>query len=177
VRTVILDPPPDAVAAALAERRRRGQDLFDEVWKGELHVVPAPHPRHGRTAAALRRVLADAAAQHGLLDSEPFNLGEPGDYRVPDGGYFEPDMYISGLSGTFVATAAVVVEVLSPEDETFEKFPFYAERGVREILVADPAQRRVRCWRLRNGEYEECRRSEVLDVDTAAVAAAIRWPD
>jgi hypothetical protein len=50
----------------------------------------------------------------------PFNLGALNDYRVPDAGYVT-----QVPTDTFVATAAVVVEIVSPGDETFEKFDFY----------------------------------------------------
>ncbi len=44
----------------------------------------------------------------------------------------------------FVATAAMVVEVVSPGDETLEKLAFYASRGVEEVVVADPARGSLR---------------------------------
>jgi hypothetical protein len=42
-----------------------------------------------------------------------FNLGGPGDYRVPDGGLFgcAPD-------AVYVASAALVIEIVTPGDET-----------------------------------------------------------
>ena len=48
-------------------------------------------------------------------------------------------------------TAAVVVEVVSPDDETYEKSGFYAAHGVDELIVADPAGRSLSedCWMLR----------------------------
>lgn len=53
----------------------------------------------------------------------------------------------AGRRRTWLATAAVVVEILSPDDETFEKFSFYARHDVDEVLVADPAARRITLWR------------------------------
>jgi hypothetical protein len=46
-RVVFLDEPPYDIAAWLERRRALGQDLFDEVWRGEYHVAPARHRRHG----------------------------------------------------------------------------------------------------------------------------------
>ncbi|MDQ3680552.1 MAG: Uma2 family endonuclease [Actinomycetota bacterium] len=37
-------------------------------------------------------------------------------------------------------------EIISPDDETYEKFGFYADHGVEEIIVADPAARSVTIW-------------------------------
>jgi hypothetical protein len=36
----------DVPAALLAERQRLGLDLFDEMWEGELHMVPPPSAEH-----------------------------------------------------------------------------------------------------------------------------------
>src|SRR5205085_12629888 len=52
----------------------------------------------------------------GLLGSGTFNLGSSDDYRVPDRGFHR-----SRPGTVFVATAPVVVEIRSPDDETFEK--------------------------------------------------------
>jgi Uma2 family endonuclease len=38
----------------------------------------------------------------------------------------------------YLATAEIVVEILSPGDDTYAKFGFYAAHGVREIIVAGP---------------------------------------
>lgn len=70
-------------------------------------------------------------------------------------------------------TAEIVLEVLSPDDETFV---FYARRGVRKLLVAHPLERWVRCRVLRGGAYVQSERSELLDVDMTAVGDAVRWP-
>lgn len=67
-----------------------------------------------------------------------FNLGEPDDYRVPDGGVFRP-----GPDAVYVPTAAVVVEIVAPGDKTWEKLGFYGEHGVEELLIVDPQERRV----------------------------------
>ena len=84
--TLVLDPPPLELAALIERRRRLGQDLFDEMWDGVLHVKPAPSGRHGqidRQLAAALQPLADLAA---LTSTGPFNLGRESDFRVPDGG-------------------------------------------------------------------------------------------
>ena len=79
----------------------------------------------------------------------------------------------------FVARAVLVVEVVSPDDETFDKLAFYADHGVREVLTADPQERQVRVWRLDGaaaGEAHEVEHCEVLDASAAALTAAVRWP-
>jgi Uma2 family endonuclease len=76
----------------------------------------------------------------------------------------------------FVPTAAIVVEVLSPGDRTYEKFGFYAGQGVEEIVVADPQQRRIECWRRSGDSYRRAARSVLLGLNAAEVTQAIDWP-
>ena len=69
-----------------------------------------------------------------------FNLGAPEDYRVPDGGLHRER---PGARDVYLATAALVVEIVSPGDQTWEKLEFYAAHQVDELLIVDPAERRV----------------------------------
>lgn len=77
----------------------------------------------------------------------------------------------------WIPTAALIVEIRSPGDETDAKFPFYAAHRVQEILVVDPAQRSVRWWQLGDdGGYAEGPGSTLLDLDAATLAAELDWP-
>jgi Uma2 family endonuclease len=99
-----------------------------------------------------------------------FNLGVKGDFRVPDlGVHREP------CSGVWVPTAAILIEILSPEDETWEKLPFYAEHGVDEVLIVDPAEHSVRWLALGGGEYRPADRSELLNLAASELAKRIDW--
>lgn len=167
---VLGDRPPE-LERFLERRRALGQDLFDEVWEGTYHVAPAPNFAHGRVEAELAAILRPAARQAGLVMTGPFNLGDPDDYRVPDQGWHRVR---SG--GTWLPTAALVVEVLSPGDESYEKLDFYAQHGVDEVLVADPSLRVVRLWELRGGRYEDTGRSGLLDLTAESLVAAVDWP-
>jgi Uma2 family endonuclease len=71
--------------------------------------------------------------------------------------------------------AAIVVEILSPTDEAWEKLPFYAERGVEELLFIDPAERSVSWLARRDGDYRPVERSEVIDLSASELAQQIDW--
>src|SRR2546430_7590020 len=43
----------------------------------------------------------------------------------------------------YYPTAALVVEIVLPEDKSWDKLAFYAEHNVDEVLIVDPHQRRV----------------------------------
>lgn len=169
--TVFLGERPPEVDSWLARRRELGQDRWDEVWEGSYHVVPGPSFRHARVDHALSQLLDSRAERAGLVVTSAFNLGDPEDFRVPDGG-----LHRSGAAGVFVPTAAMVVEVVSPGDESYAKLPFYARHGVEEVLVADPALRTVRLWQLRAEGYEETGRSDLLGVTADELAAELPWP-
>jgi hypothetical protein len=72
--TLVRGPQPAEFEALLERRRRLGQDLFDEVWEGVLHINPAPSGRHGRLETQLTMLLGSVAASAGLVITGQFNL-------------------------------------------------------------------------------------------------------
>lgn len=100
-----------------------------------------------------------------------FNLGEPDDYRVPDGGLFEP-----GPDAVYSPTAALVVEIVSPGDETWDKLGFYAAHHVDELLIVDPERREVH-WlgRQVDGGYRPIASSGVIGLGADELARQIDW--
>jgi len=170
--TLVLGSPPPELEALLERRRRAGVDRLDEVWQGVLHMVPGPSFEHGRVTQQLAELLGPLASAAELLAVGEFNLGESEhDFRVPDGGLHRP-----GAAGVWLSTAAAVVEVLSPGDETWQKLPFYAEHAVDEVLIVDPGERAVAWLALRDGEYQPAQRSELIDLGPAELAEQLDWP-
>jgi Uma2 family endonuclease len=100
-----------------------------------------------------------------------FNLGVNRDFRVPDLGVHRGEPH-----GMWIATAAIVVEILSPHDETWEKLPFYAAHNVEELLIVDSPAHSVSWLALREGEYRPADRSQVIDLGAAELAERIDWP-
>jgi Uma2 family endonuclease len=171
VRTVVLGPRPPEFEALLERRHALGQDLYDEVWEGEYHMARAPHPFHGILDDEVAALLRPLARQAGLVGSGPFNLGASDDYRVPDRG-----LHRGTPATTYVATAAMVVEILSPDDETWDKIDFYAARAVDELLIVDPRKRSVTWLVLEAGRYVERDASALLRVSSDELSAQIDWP-
>lgn len=159
------------VEAWLQQRRALGQDGRDEVWEGVYHVAPHEHGRNGAVAMQLVLVLAGPAKTAGLVPGGSFNLGRPDDFRVPDLGFHR-----GSPNALYFPTAALIIEVLSPDDETFAKFGFYARHGVGELWVVDPLGHTVRIWTLTEETYDEVDTSALLGVTAAAVAADVDWP-
>ncbi len=171
--TLVLGAPPPEVEALLERRRRAGVDRLDEVWQGVHHMVPGPSFEHARVATQLTLLLdAPARAAGLLLTMHEFNLGESEhDFRVPDGGLHRP-----GAAGVWLPTAALVVEILSPGDETRQKLPFYAAHDVDEVLIVDPDEQTVAWLGLREGRYQAFQRSELIELGPAELAEQLDWP-
>jgi Uma2 family endonuclease len=171
--TLVLDPATPELEALKERRRRSGLDRLDEVWEGVLHMVPAPSAGHAIVAQQLAVLLDGPARASGLVPAmHEFNLGESEhDFRVPDGG-----LHRELSDRVWNPTAALVVEIVSPEDETWKKLPFYAAHRVDEVLIVDPGERSVH-WLARSGDgYREVEHSDLIELEVAEIAERIDWP-
>jgi Uma2 family endonuclease len=173
MRTLVLDPSTAGLDELLGRRRRSGLDRLDEVWAGVLHMIPAPSLAHARIAQQLAELLGPVARAAGLESVlHEFNLGDSEqDFRVPDGALHRP-----GATGTWLPTGALVVEILSPGDETWEKLPFYAAHDVDEVLIVDPGERKVHWLGLAHGEYRDMRHSGLVNLGPDELSEQIDWP-
>jgi hypothetical protein len=169
--TVIRDPAPPEVRALIERRRRQGQDLYDEVWAGVLHMNPAPDGAHGQIDGQLQELLGPLARGAGFTTTGPFNLGDAEDYRVPDRG-----LHRDWADAVWYPTVALAIEIVAPDDETWAKLPFYAAHAVDEVLVVDPASRSVELLVLDGGSYAPSTRSALLDLDVEDLLGRIDWP-
>lgn len=136
-------------------------------------MVPGPSIEHADISQQLAVLLDGPARAAGLRPTmSEFNLGESEhDFRVPDGGLHRP-----GASGVWQQTAAAVVEILSPGDESRQKLPFYADHDVDEVLLVDPAERTVTWLALHHGQYEPVQRSGLIELGPTELAEQIDWP-
>ena len=168
---VIVGGNPE-VAAMIARRQALGQDGHDEVWEGVYHMAPHAHPHHAVIAGQVGYILFPRVRSRGLVFTPELNLGDHSkSYRVP--GFA---VHASVPDTMYVPTALLVGEVLSPDDETYEKFDYYAAHGVQEIVVIDPTGRTVEAHRLVDGKYQGSDRIECADLSCADLAAQIDWP-
>jgi Uma2 family endonuclease len=151
MRALLLEPDPKW----LEERRRLGHDRFDEVWDGVLHVVPSPSIEHQRFESALERVLYPIATKHGL---EVFHNLDILDRRDGDQNYRQPDIAVVSerdLTGkrAIDGHAELVIEIRSPNDESYEKLPFYAKCKIPECWIVHPVTRVFEVFALEQGAY------------------------
>jgi len=157
----------------LEHRRRLGLDVFDEVWDGTLHLNPGPSESHADVQLQVGHVLRPLAAARELRVVGPTNLGRgDDDFRLPDL-MLRP---VTAARGVFAQDAVLVVEVVSPSDESYRKFDFYRRHEVQEVLVVDPQRRTVELFGYRGDQVVELTRSHVLDVTADHIATGISWP-
>ena len=144
MRAVMLEVPE----FLLAERRRLGHDRLDEMWEGVLHMVPPPRSGHYDMATELIITLSFIVRPLGLDVRQDGGLFDPAvrdysSYRQPDVMVFGADVRSErGIEGA----AHLAIEIRSPNDESFEKLPFYERVGVQEVLIIDPATASIRHW-------------------------------
>ena len=135
-------------------------------------MKPAPSGRHVVVQQQLAVLLDAAARARSLVPTVgEFNLGEPDNYRVPDGG-----LHRAWRDQVFYPSAALVVEIVSPGDDTWAKLPFYAAHHVEELLIVDPVERSVSWLGLVAQRYQPIARSTLIDVGAEDLTRRIDWP-
>jgi Uma2 family endonuclease len=171
MRVLTTDPPPQELEEVLTRRKALGQDGYDEVWEGDYHMAPMAPRWHGRVQHETQRVLDAPATEHGLIVTGPFNLGDgEQNFRVPDAGVHSAE----SEDTLYVPTALIVVEIVSPGDMTPDKFSFYWDHDVEEILTID-VLKMIRWWE-RRSDYRPTNRSDILGLSVQDLRAQIRWP-
>lgn len=169
----------------LAERRAKGFDRWDEMWEGVLHMTPAPSLEHQRMLDSLieflRRRIRETGRGSLFSGINVFRDTSVLDYRIPDLTFvaagrehvFHPD----GVRGE---GPDAVIEIRSPEDETYEKLPFYAALRVRDVIVVDRDSKTPEIFRLAGAQYVAVQRdtsgwvaSDVLRVGFMRVEAPV----
>ncbi len=155
MHAVIVGPDPHFLSW-LQERAEWGLDKRDEVWDGVLHVVPPTSMPHQELETELVIVMRTVVQNLGLKALPEigvfFDVGfDKENYRTPDVVVADPrNCTRRGVE----RRAELVVEVLSPGDESRHKFSFYASCGIPEYWLVDPITREIEIYVLRDGTYE-----------------------
>jgi Uma2 family endonuclease len=118
---------------------------WDEMWEGVLHVPPMPNRFHQKFARDLQIYLQTKWAKpRGCEVDQEVNITTPEDesnwvhnFRIADLVLITPDRFHIDKIEYMAGAPLVVIEIRSPDDETYEKLPFYAALGVPEVWIFD----------------------------------------
>ena len=137
-----------------AERAESGSDRYDEVWEGTYMMAPMPNIEHqdlvNRLAAIFQEIVGWPELGIVLPGCNVSDRKEDWqtNYRVPDVAVVLKGGGAQNLDTHWCGGPDFVVEVISRDDKTREKLPFYAAVGVRELLVVDRDPWRLELYRL-----------------------------
>jgi hypothetical protein len=133
---------------------------------------PDDCPPFSRHTACLPR-------HHGNKVYHQINLASPGgwpnrDYRVPDLVLLTPDCFHIDHNEYFEGAPTVVVEIHSPNDESYEKLAFYHGLRVPEVWIVhrDTRQPEIHVWG--DQEYTVARANENGSVRSSATHIEMR---
>jgi len=150
MRAVIVDPR--LARELIARRRALGLDRWDEVWNGEWHMNPSPSTEHQRIEKALLHILLEVVEDAGLGQVfHQLNVADPDrgleDFRIPDISVVLRESAVKIAPDFISGGPDFLIEIHSPGDETYEKIPWYARQGVKELLIVDRDSKRMELYR------------------------------
>jgi Uma2 family endonuclease len=150
---------PNVPEHILAWRARTGEQRWDEMWDGVLHMPPSPTRPHQELESVMETWLRTHWRPAGNKVYHQINVAAPGcwpdNYRIPDLVLLTPDRFGVDQNVYFDGAPTVAVEICSPEDEAYEKLDFYAAIGTPETWIVDPDEQTVEIFALAGGEYHK----------------------
>ena len=179
-----LSLPPDQGHWSEEEYLSLDTNRLIEYSHGQLDVLPMPTFSHQRLVAFLYRSLMGFIEERGLgvVMFAPLRIQLwSGKYREPDLVFMATE-HADRLGEQYWRGADLVMEVVSPDDpqrDTVTKRREYAQAGVPEYWIVNPAYAAITVFTLRGREYalhgefvaSETATSVLLDRFTVDVAA------
>jgi len=151
----------------IAQRRAWGADHHDEVWEGVYMMSPLAGNEHQRIVGELTAILLEVVGRTGLATVLPgANVsdrvrGWEQNYRCPDVVVFFNDGKAVDHGTFWYGGPDFLAEVVSPDDQTYEKLPFYESIATREVLVIDRKPWALVLYQFANGKLIESGRATV----------------
>jgi len=150
-RGLVLDA--SFLGIMIEERKRKGIDLYDEVWDG-MYVMPSmPSFIHQKLLDDLGDILTEIVKREMGGDKvQGANVsdrrkGWDHNFRVPDMVVLLKNSRAINCNTYIYGGPDFLVEIESPGDDTEEKVPFYSKIGVRELLIIHRDKRTLRLLR------------------------------
>ena len=179
-----LNLPPDQGHWSEEEYLTLDTNWLIEYSHGQMEVLSMPTFSHQRLVAFLYRLLIGFVEERGLgvVMFAPLRIQLwSGKYREPDLVFMAAE-HVDRMGEQFWRGADLVMEVVRPDDpqrDTVTKRREYAQAGIPEYWIVDPADASITVFTLRGREYalhgefvaSETATSVLLDRFTVDVAA------
>jgi Uma2 family endonuclease len=177
--TLITDP---AVEERIrAQRAKWGADRYDEVWEGTYMMTPMPNVQHQKLAARLVAILdavigqsGDVCAGANVSDRED---GWDHNYRAPDVVVVMKGSRAKDCDTHYCGGPDFLVEIISTQDQSRAKLPFYSQIGVHEVMIIDRDPWCLELYRLEGGELRLIGKSQLdapAELSSAVVPLSFR---
>jgi len=156
----------------IAQRQQTGADRLDEVWEGVYVMAPLPNTEHQSIVSRLTSVFCELFEWPGLgsvmagVNVSDRETDWKENYRVPDVVVALQDGSARDCATHWFGGPDFLVEVLSKDDQTRKKIPFYAKIGTREMLLVDRNRWCLELLRLKGDELVTVGRSELPSSET-----------
>lgn len=152
-----------------AKRAACGGDRYDEVWEGIYVMAPLPNLEHQDLVMRLSVALYDLFGRTDeaiVLPGANVSDREQGweqNFRCPDVIVAFRDGRARNCGAYWCGGPDFLVEILSRDDKSREKFEFYAKVGVRELLLVDRDPWALELYQLQGNELKLAGRSTLPD--------------
>lgn len=111
----------------------------DEVWDGVLVLLPFVDNDHQSIKMILTFALNECVTKGAYMGVNVSDRNEDwlSNFRCPDACVFLPENPAINHHSHYEGGPDFLAEVLSPNELPYEKLPFYASVGTREVLIID----------------------------------------
>jgi Uma2 family endonuclease len=145
----------------IAERETTGADRYDEVWEGGYVMTPLANDEHQDLSTLITSILQlvvgwtlHLGIVRGGTNLSDRETGWKSNFRVPDVAVFLNDTKAKNCGTHWCGPADFLVEIISPEDRTRKKLPFYSKLGIPELLLIDRDPWTLELYRLQQGKLK-----------------------
>lgn len=178
--TLITDP--ELEKRLIAQRQADGTDKHDEVWEGVYVMSPMANNEHQDLVDEISAVLTIVIKWAGLGRVFPgVNVSDQKvdwqyNYRCPDIAVFLNDTKAEDLQTHWLGGPDFAIEIVSPQDRSEEKLPFYARVGVRELMLIHRDPWALVLYRLQAKQLVEAARSTTeTPLNVASEVVPLNW--
>jgi Uma2 family endonuclease len=161
----VLVTDPELAQEIKADRAVSEAGRFDEVWQTDQVMAAPPDNEHQflgfELAAIARTVVMDAGSGSVCLavSVSDRQQGWRDNYRIPDVAVFLNGNPAKDCGTHWSGGFDFGIEVATRGDHTRDKIPFYAQIGVRELLLVDREPWALELYRSHDGQLELVGRS------------------